>query len=154
MLQTLRTRDGAKVLFDSSTIPEEIIDMVVIGKDALSRPGGEKFAAAVVETFYEINKRMADPDKGDETLVAIGEKFSSLQLEDMKEVVKQTQFYSTPDAAIELFTKEKFQTETMPQVVDFCASHGIVDNKPTIGFNDDSAQVNFVTKYVEQAKGE
>ncbi len=128
--------------------------MVVIGKDALQRPGGDKFAGAVIEAFYEINKMMADPQLGDETLVAIGEKFSSLQLEDMKEVVKQTQFYSTPDAALELFTKEKFQKETMPQVVDFCASHGIVDSKPTIGFNDDSAQVNFVTTYIEKAKGQ
>jgi NitT/TauT family transport system substrate-binding protein len=154
VLQTLRTRDGAKVLFDSSTIPEEIIDMVVIGKDALSRPGGDKFASAVVETFYEINNRMADPAQGDETLVAIGEKFSSLQLEDMKEVVKQTQFYATPDAAIELFSKDKFQKETMPAVVDFCVAHGIVDNKPKIGFNDETAQVNFVTTFLEQAKGQ
>ena len=138
VLQTLRTRDGAKVLFDSSTIPEEIIDMVVVGQGCVAdvREATE-FAGAVIETFYEINKMMADPQQGDETLVAIGEKFSSLQLDDMKEVVKQTQFYSTPDAAIELFTQEKFQKETMPQVVDFCASHGIVDSKPTLGFNDD-----------------
>ncbi len=154
VLQTLRTRKDSKVIFDSSTIPEEIIDMVVVAKDALERPGGEKFAGAVIDTFYEINKMMADPEKGDDTLVAIGEKFSSLKLEDMKEVVKQTQFYATPEAAIELFTKEEFQKETMPLVVDFCASHGIVDNKPTIGFNDDSAQVNFVTKYLEAATGQ
>ena len=70
----------------------------------------------------------------------------------MKEVVRQTQFYSTPDSAIELFSKAKFQDETMPMVVDFCASHGIVDSKPSIGFNDDSAQVNFATKYLEAAK--
>ena len=154
VLQTLRTRDGAKVLFDSSTIPEEIIDMVVVAKDALQKPGGEDFAGAVIETFYKINKLMADPKQGDETLIAIGEKFSSLQLDDMKEVVKQTQFYSTPDAAIELFTKEKFQNETMPQVVDFCVAHGIVDSKPKLGFDDDTAQVNFVTKYIEKAKGQ
>ena len=151
VLQTLRTRKDAKVIFDSSTIPEEIIDMVVVAKDALERPGGDKFAKAVVETFYEINKMMADPQKGDDTLVAIGEKFSSLKLEDMREVVKQTQFYSTPEAAMELFSKEKFQQETMPAVVDFCVAHGIVDSKPTIGFNDASAQVNFVTTYLESA---
>ena len=154
VLQTLRTRKDAKVIFDSSTIPEEIIDMVVVAKDALERPGGDKFAGAIIETFYEINGMMADPEKGDDTLVAIGEKFSSLKLEDMKEVVKQTQFYSTPEAAIELFNKETFQKETMPQVVDFCASHGIVDSKPAIGFNDDGAQVNFVTKYLEAASGQ
>ena len=152
VLQTLRTRDGTKVLFDSSTIPEEIIDMVVVGKETLSKSGGEDFAAAIVDCFYAINKNMADPDKGDETLVQIGEKFSSLGLEDMKEVVKQTQFYSTADDAIGLFTKEKFQTETMPQVVDFCKSHGIVDDKPKLGFNDDSAQLNFTTKFIEKLK--
>ena len=154
VLQTLRTRKDAKVLFDSSTIPEEIIDMVVIGKDALQRPGGEDFARAVIETFYEINKMMVDPVVGDETLVAIGQKFSSLKLEDMKEVVKQTQFYATPDAAIALFKQEKFQKETMPMVVDFCAAHGIIDKKPTIGFDDETAQVNFVTTYLESAKGQ
>ncbi len=154
VMQTLRTRDGAKVLFDSSTIPEEIIDMVVIGKDSLGKPGGEAFAAAVVDCFYEICKRMEDPELGDKTLVQLGEKFSSLNLEDMQEVVKQTQFYSTPEAGMELFNKEKFQNETMPQVVDFCVSHGIVDNKPKLGFGDDSAQVNFVTTYIEKVKAE
>jgi NitT/TauT family transport system substrate-binding protein len=153
VMQTLRTRKDAKVLFDSSTIPEEIIDMVVVAKDALDRPGGEAFAGAVVETFYEINRMMADPASADETLVAIGEKFSSLQLEDMQEVVRQTQFYATPDAAMELFNKDSFRNQIMPGVVDFCVAHGIVDNKPTIGFDDVAAQVNFSTKYLQKAKG-
>jgi len=152
VLQTLRTRDGAKVIFDSSTIPEEIIDMVVIGKDALAKEGGEAFAGAIVEAFYEVNKMMADSTTGDDTLIAIGQKFSSLELADMKEVVKQTRFYGTPDEAIALLTNEKFQSETMPQVASFCESHGIVASKPTIGFNKDDAQFNFTTKFVEAAK--
>jgi ABC-type nitrate/sulfonate/bicarbonate transport system substrate-binding protein len=93
VLQTLRTRDGSKILFDSTTIPEEIIDMVVVGKDVLKKPGGEDFVCAVIDTFYEVNRLLSDPDKGDATLVALGAKFSSLPLEDMKEVVKQTRFY-------------------------------------------------------------
>jgi len=152
VLQTLRTRDGAKVIFDSSTIPEEIIDMVVIGKDSLAKEGGEAFAGAIIETFYTINKMMADPKTGDETLVAIGEKFSSLNLDDMKEVVRQTKFYSDPEAAIALFDGSTFRDTTMPQVVDFCQSHGIVEKKPTVGFDDAAAQVNFVTKYLQAAK--
>jgi len=151
VMQTLRTRDGAKVIFDSSTIPEEIIDMVVIGKDALAREGGDAFVGAVVDTFYQINAMMADPKTADETLVDIGKKFSSLSLEDMKQVVQQTRFYATPQAAIDLFNGETFQTKTMPQVVEFCESHGIVASKPTIGFDDADAQVNFVTKYLKPA---
>ena len=93
VLQTLRTRDGSKVLFDSTTIPGEIIDMVVVAKDSLGKDGGSDFACAVIETFYKVNQLLADADKGDETLVALGEKFSSLPLEDMKIVVEQTKFY-------------------------------------------------------------
>ena len=152
LLQTLRTRAGSKVVFDSTSIPEEIIDMVVMGKDALAKPGGEDFACAVIDTFYEMNKLLADPDKGDETLVALGAKFSSLPLDDMKVVVEQTRFYKTPDAAIELFTKDSFQNDTMPRVVDFCATHDIVASKPTVGYGDTSVQLNFDTSYIEKVK--
>lgn len=151
VLQTLRTREGSKVLFDSTTIPEEIIDMVVVGKDALHKPGGEAFASAVIETFYEVNRLLADPIKGDDTLVALGAKFSSLPLEDMKIVVQQTKFYKTAEAAAELYDSARFQTETMPKVVDFCVEHQIVDSKPMVGFGDESAQLNFDSSFLRKA---
>ena len=152
VLQTLRTRDGAKVLFDSSTIPEEIIDMVVVGKDALGKPGGENFVCAVIDAFYQLNKLLADPDEGDATLVALGAKFSNLGLEDMKIVVEQTKFYKTPDEALGLFDKQEFQEETMPRVVDFCVSHDIVGEKPTVRFGDADVQLNFDTTYINKVK--
>jgi ABC-type nitrate/sulfonate/bicarbonate transport system substrate-binding protein len=152
LLQTLRTRDGSKVLFDSTTIPEEIIDMVVVGKDVLGKPGGEDFVCAVIDTFYEVNRLLSDPDKGDATLVALGAKFSSLPLEDMKKVVKQTRFYKNPAEALALYSSETFRQETMPKVVDFCVSHDIVDAKPTVGFDDASAQLNFDTSYITKVR--
>lgn len=152
VLQTLRTRDGTKVLFDSSTIPEEIIDMVVVGKEVLAKPGGEDFACAVIDTFYQLNELLADPEKGDETLVDLGAKFSNLELEDMKIVVEQTRFYKTPAEALTLFTEKKFQEETMPKVVDFCVSHDIVKEKPKVGFGDAGAQLNFDVSFIQKVK--
>lgn len=152
VLQTLRTRDGSKVLFDSTTIPEEIIDMVVVGKDVLGKPGGEDFVCAVIDTFYEVNRLLADPDKGDATLVALGAKFSSLPLEDMKEVVTQTRFYKNPEEALALYSSEQFQQETMTKVVNFCVSHDIVDAKPTVGYGDAAAQLNFDTAYITKVR--
>ena len=102
VLQTLRMRPEAKRLFDSSTIPEEIIDMVVVGKDVLEKPGGGDFVCAVIDTFYRVSKLLEDPQEGDATLVALGAKFSNLKLEDMKVVVKETKFYKTPDEALAL----------------------------------------------------
>jgi NitT/TauT family transport system substrate-binding protein len=148
-MQTLRLRKDAKVLFDSSAIPEEIIDMVVVGKDSLAKPGGDRFASAIVEAYYAVNQLMADPKTQDQTLIAIGEKFSKLGLEDMKLVVQQTKFYSTPQDALALLTGKKFQEETMPMVAEFCVSHEMCDSKPSFGFDDDSKQLNISTKFLQ-----
>jgi NitT/TauT family transport system substrate-binding protein len=153
LLQTLRTRSDSKDLFNSTTIPEEIIDMVVVGKEVLKKPGGEAFACAVIDTFYELNKLLASPTEGDDTLVALGAKFSNLGLEDMQTVVEQTKFYKTPADAMALFQQEAFQQEIMPRVIDFCVSHGIVEQKPKVGFGDTSAQLNFDTKYIKVVSG-
>ena len=153
VLQTLRTREGSKVLFDSTTIPGEIVDMVVMADESLQKPGGDKFATAIIETFYAVNNLMADPVSGDATLVALGEKFSSLPLEDMKIVVEQTKFYKSPDEALELFKDgSEFMAEIMPKVVDFCVSHNIVETKPAVGFQNEAAQLNFDPKYIQRVK--
>ena len=152
VLQTLRTRDGSKRLFDSRKIPEEIIDMVVASKDSLAKPGGEKFACAVIDTFYQVCRLMADSKEGDDTLVALGAKFSKLGLKDMKIVVKETQFYKTPEAALKLLGSKKFQKETMPMVVDFCVKHDMVKKKPKIGFDDTGSSFNFSSQYIKKVQ--
>ena len=60
VMQTLREQTNSKVLFDSTKIPEEIVDMVVVGEDALKREGGEAFAACVADTFYEVSRQIED----------------------------------------------------------------------------------------------
>src|SRR5688572_12110840 len=100
VLETLNKRKDTRVLFDSTTLPNEIIDMVVVAQSSLDKPGGKEFAAAIIDTFYAVNARIADPATRDDTLVALGEKFSHLDLKSMKKVVEQTKFYSTPDQAI------------------------------------------------------
>jgi NitT/TauT family transport system substrate-binding protein len=152
VMQTLRTQKNAKVLFDSTAIPEEIIDMVVVAKDSLAKQGGKNFALAVLDTFYEINRRLADSKTGNDTLVAIGAKFSNLGLEDMKLVVEQTKFYKDPAAAIALFESDKFQKETMPAVAKFCVEHGISDKEPAIGFDKADSQLNFDLSYLKMLR--
>lgn len=149
VMQTLRTRKESKVMFDSTSIEEEIIDMVVIGKDSLSKDGGERFANAVLDAFYSVNKLMDDEATRDEALVALGSKFSKLGLEDMQTVVKQTAFYNTPAKGLALFEDKKFQTETMPAVAEFLVTHEMAETKPVFGFDDESAQLNFDTRFLK-----
>jgi hypothetical protein len=149
VMQTLSDRKDSKVLFDSTSIPEEIIDMVVVGKDSLGKPGGERFAYALLETFYAVNALIDDPKTRDETLVALGAKFSKLGLEDMKKVVTQTQFYNTPAKGLELLAEgSKFRQETMPAVARFLVSHEMAESTPSFGFSDAAAALNFETRFL------
>jgi NitT/TauT family transport system substrate-binding protein len=133
VLETLNKRKDAHVLFDSTKIPNEIIDSVVMAQDSLEKPGGADFAGAVIETFYAINQRLADPATRDDTLIALGEKFSHLNLESMKKVVQQTRFYGTPQEALTLMTGTELQTLT-GRVVEFCVQQEMVPSAPKIGY--------------------
>ena len=152
VLETLKQRPDAKVLFDSSAIPGEIIDMVVMAKSSLDKPGGDRAARAITDAFYAVCRKMEDPATGDEALQAIGEKFSSLNLEQMKKVVQQTDFYETPELAMELFNSPGLG-ETMNRVVSFCKDYGIIEGEaPTLAYGDSGdGQLTFTTDYLKPA---
>ncbi|MEO8496312.1 MAG: hypothetical protein ABI614_14680 [Planctomycetota bacterium] len=148
VLQTLNDRPDSKVLFDSSAIPGEIVDMVVVGRDVMEKPGADAFAKAVIETFYQMSKELAKADGGDEVLVELGRKFSNLGLEDMKKVVQQTQFYKTPAEAIALLNGDEFKA-TMTTVAGFCTAQGLVEN-PQYGFGGETGkQLVFDASYIQ-----
>ncbi|MCX8036162.1 MAG: hypothetical protein N3D11_03715 [Candidatus Sumerlaeia bacterium] len=159
VLETLNRRKDVRVLFDSTSIPGEIIDMVVVAQASLDQPGGKAFALAVIDTYYAINQRLADPKTADETLIALGEKFSHLDLQSMRKVVKQTRFYSTPEEGLKILTSPSTQ-EIMKKVSAFCVSHEIVPKAPTIGFGDKTAAPNaafrldptYIEEYLKQEK--
>ncbi|MEN1680526.1 MAG: hypothetical protein AAGJ46_13120 [Planctomycetota bacterium] len=151
VMQTLRDREGSKRMFDSKDIPEEIIDMVVASKASLAKPGGDKFAGAVIDAFYQVNAMLADSATRDDTLKKLGEKFSSLGVEDMEVVVQETQMYATAADGIALFDKAGFQNDTMPMVVKFCLANDIVSEEPTVGFGDEASQLNFDASYMKSA---
>ena len=126
--------------------------MVVVGKEALGRPGGKRFAYAVLDSFYEVSKLIADAKTQDKTLVALGEQFSKLNAADMKQVLTQTKFYDSADKALTLFTGDKFQKETMPMVAKFCVDHEMCDSMPVFGFGDAGKQLNFDPQFLNGLK--
>ncbi len=133
VLETLNKRSDVRVLFDSTSIPGEIIDCVAVAQSSLDKPGGKDFACAVIEAFYAVNKRMADPKTSDDTLIAIGEKFSHLDLNSMKKVVQQTKFYGTPEEGIAVLTGSDLP-KVMKRVSEFCVAHEITAKAPAIGY--------------------
>ncbi|MFH1077122.1 MAG: hypothetical protein V1753_09895 [Pseudomonadota bacterium] len=153
VLETLNKRKDARVLFDSTKIPGEIIDMVVLGQEALDAPKGKAFAMAVIDTFYAINRRMADLKTADDTLIALGEKFSNLDLTSMRKVVQQTEFYSTPPDGLNILKGPNLKS-IMDKVVQFCVTHDIVPKTPSIGYGDKNSasdvSLRFDPAYIEE----
>ena len=133
VMETLGKRKDVRVLFDSSTIPNEILDSVVMAQSSLDKPGGADFACAVIEAYYAVNKRMADPATRDDTLLALGEKFSHLGVSAMKKVVQQTQFFGTPKEGLAVLTGADLPGITK-RVTAFCASHAITPSETQTGF--------------------
>jgi len=156
VLETLNKRKDVKVLFDSTTIPNEIIDCVAVAQTSLDKPGGKDFACAIIETYYEVNKRLAAPATADDTLVAIGDKFSHLDLKAMKKVVQQTKFYGTPKEGLAVLTGPEL-SKIMKKVVDFCVSHEITPKAPEIGYGTKreapGAALRFDPSYIKLAGG-
>lgn len=133
VLETLNKRKDAHVLFDSTKIPNEIIDSVVVAQASLDKAGGKDFACAVIDTYYAVNKRLADASTRDDTLIAIGEKFSHLDLNAMKKVVQQTKFYGTPKEALDILTGAEIKSLTA-KVTDFCVKQEITPSAPKVGY--------------------
>ena len=156
VLQTLNQRKDVKVLFDSTQIKGEIIDMVVMSEDSLKRPGADNAAKAICEAFYQINKRIEHPSTQDDTLIALGEKFSSLTLQNMRQVVRQTVFYKTPSDGTTLFTSADLP-QTMQKVVNTCAKLEFLpkDQIPVIGFGNNyqtKTHLRFDPQYMQSLK--
>jgi NitT/TauT family transport system substrate-binding protein len=158
VLQVLKDNPEARRLFDSSKIPEEIIDMVVVSAESLKKEKGREFALCVAETYYEMNKLLYGDDKeqANKLLVKLGEKFSKLGLEDMKKCVEETRFYKTPDAGLKLFNAEKFQNETMKRVAKFCLDKEMVKKEAQYGFGPadkvKGAHLRFDPSFMEQLR--
>ena len=153
VMETLSKRDDVKVLFDSTKIPGEIIDSVIMAQDSLAKEGGEAFACAIIDAFYTIANRMNQPETRSDTLIALGEKFSNLGLEAMNTVVNQTKFISTPDEAITMFNSQELP-QIMKRVVDFCVDHEITGRSPALSYGTpkegDQAELRFDPSYIQK----
>lgn len=164
VLDTLKKRKDLKVLASSTVVPFEVLDMIVVGDDVLSRDGGANFAKCVCEMYYALNARLNDKDESvrDATLIAIGEKFSSLGLADMRKVVQQTRFFGTAQQGLAVFHNDYLAADgnsltigrfgpspdgkvlaagtnlktVMATVVDRSKRIGIIDKDVTIGYGD------------------
>jgi len=165
VLSTLDKRPDVRVIFDSRKIPAEIIDTVVMAQSCLDKPGGDRFACAVIDVYYQMQKRLADPATEQETTVEVGKKFSSLNYASMKKALTQTRCYTSPDQALSLFSDgtafpggavetDGHLKAIMERVTSFCVNKQMVDRKPVIAYGDKTsnpkADLRFDPTYIQR----
>jgi NitT/TauT family transport system substrate-binding protein len=115
---------GVKSLFDSSRIPEEILDLLVVRTEVLKRPDGSglKFARAIAGAWYEAVAQLAAANAQaiSESAAASGDSVASY-----KEQLRTTYLYSTPQAATQ-FAESGDLKQKMDLVRQFCFRHGLL----------------------------
>jgi ABC-type nitrate/sulfonate/bicarbonate transport system substrate-binding protein len=156
IVNTLEKRPDVRVLFSSESIPGQIIDMVVGAESTLKTPHGKAGACAIADAFYQVSANLqgSDTELTNETIIAIGEKFSNLKLQPMRKVLKQTQFYHTPEVGMELFSSPEFK-ETMNTVTNFCSEKEYIDSEVNIHYGSEAtsdANLTFSTSYMQLVK--
>jgi len=152
VMETLKANPKLKRLFDSSLIKGHIIDMVTASRESLAKPGGKEFACAVIDTYYTVCRLMDDAKTHDKTLTAMGKRFAGLGLQEMRVIVKETQFYSTPEKGLALFTGEELPKVMADHIIPWTLEKGLVekDKLPKAAFGDDAtAQLSFDPQYIK-----
>lgn len=118
-LQTVRNTKGANLVFDSSEIPEEIMDLLVVRTDA-----SENFKKAITGAWYELMARLNTRGKDADELIAEMAKNAGGTEAEFRAQLKTTHMYFDPAAAAQVFESEKAQ-ETMDYIRNFSFKHGL-----------------------------
>lgn len=110
---------GANLLFDSSQIPGEIIDLLVVRTDT-----PPELKKALVGAWYETMALMDSKSKDGKEAVDYMAKFSGGTPAEFRAQLKTTRMFYSPKEAV-TFTTSPDLKKTMEYVRQFCFTHGL-----------------------------
>ncbi|MDD2789052.1 MAG: putative urea ABC transporter substrate-binding protein [Sulfurimonas sp.] len=158
-LSELTSMKNANLVFDSSKIPGEIIDMLVVHTDTLK--DNPKLAKALTGAWFEI---MALMQKGDTKALEFMAKASGTDLAGYKSQLASTMMFYTPAEAL-TFAQSSALPKTMQKVSEFSFAHGLLgEGAPDAGFigmefpngktlgDKKNIKLRFIDTYVNMAK--
>jgi len=137
-LQQARNVKGAKMVFDSSMIPGEIIDMMVVKTDA-----PEALKKALVGAWYETLQVMNATGKASDEAIAWMAKSSGATVAEFKAQLATTAMFYTPKEAVSFAAGPQVR-QTMEYVRSFSFDKGLFGQRAPskdvvgIGFADGS----------------
>ena len=118
---------GVHTIFDSSRIPGEIMDLLVIRTEVLKLPdgSGERFAKAVTGAWYETLQRMTTSNPDQAQALRVSASAGGDSVESYREQLKTTALFATPQSAVSFVTGADIQ-QKMDLVRKFCFAHGLL----------------------------
>jgi len=132
LVSEIMNMPGSNKVFDSSQIPGEIIDLMVVNTKTLKK--NPKLGKALTGAWYEIMATMSGSDKKAIAARTAMGKASGTDLKGYDAQLASTKmFYKASDAVA--FTKSKALKDTMAKVARFSFDHGILgDGAPNAEF--------------------
>lgn len=161
LVSEILAQPNSNKVFDSSQIPGEIIDLLVINTDTLN--ANPNLGKALVGAWYEIMELMSGSDKVAIDTRTFMAEASETDLAGYDAQLASTEMFYTPEAALSLTNSEKL-IATMQNVAEFSFEHGLLgDGAPDAGvigietpagvFGDPSyIKLRFDPTYMEMAK--
>jgi len=157
-LSEITAMKNANLVFDSSKIPGEIVDMLVLHTKTLQE--NPKLAKALTGAWFEV---MSIMKKGDKDALEFMAKASGTDLAGYKSQLDSTKLFYEPSAAVK-FAVSQALIKTMKKVSEFSFDHGLLgDGAPDAGFigmefpngktlgNTNNIKLRFTDKYVKMA---
>ena len=127
--EILKAKD-VKVVFNSSQIPGEILDLLVVPSEVLNRAdgSGQKFAKAITGAWYEVLKLMSAPGPASDKVLTDIAEASQDSLASYREQLATTHMFYTPQSAVAMASSVDVK-RTMDLVRRFCFQHGLLGEK-------------------------
>ena len=164
LLSQVQKLKGVSTLFDSSKIPGEILDLLVVRTEVLKRSdgSGQKFAKAITGAWYEM---LAQMKSGNDKILSSIAAVSEDTLPSYKEQLSTTHMLYQPAEGVSMATSAGLK-DKMKLVRQFCFAHGLLGNATkspedvSIEFPDksvagkqDHIRLRFDHSYMQDAAG-
>ncbi|MFT7007822.1 MAG: NitT/TauT family transport system substrate-binding protein [Colwellia sp.] len=156
LLSEITSQKNATKVYDSSNIPGEIIDLMVVNTETLK--ANPKFGKALVGAWYEIMEKMiTDETVRTEMAIASGTDLAGYEAQ----LATTKMFYKAKDAV--KFTRSSQLPKTMEYVAKFSFKHGLLgESAPDFGYigietpagivgDKNNVKLRFDASYMEMA---
>jgi NitT/TauT family transport system substrate-binding protein len=162
MVMSIEQTPGVRRIFDSSSIPGEVLDLLVVNTKVLNDE--PRFAEALVGAWYEVMSLMSQRGpEADRVMTAMAQR-SNATLTEYKAQLRTTAMFWTPEAASEYVRSSEIK-EKMDFVRNFCFKYGLLGEGARsvdvvgISYPDGTIQgdrrnvkLRYETRFVDKAK--